>query len=323
MLFLSAPAFAARADNVISVRRNNAPQIFPLAKVGNHIITNFDLTDRLQFIIAISDLKISSAAERKLLARQVLDKMIDEELQSQEAAKLKITLSDEELDAAIANIASNQGRSVDQLRVVFKKEGISYEHYRVFISGQILWNKFIKQVLVPQIKVSDAEIAEYLESRKINNSAFRLKLAEIYIPFDYKTSQGKLDAEKLIAKLRDELMIKDNFANLATQFSRSATAEFGGEIGWIEKVDIDPKIYESINALEVGKISNVLRSKDGYYIFKILDKETVSALQAEDIAKVKSHIMNNKLQVVAKAYLFDLHKNSFIEINQKNLNLWK
>lgn len=301
-------------------------EISVVAKIDNQIITNLDLMDRYNFLLAISEISIDSKKEKLLLLNQLLQKMIDEKLQLGEARSLELSMSAGQLDEAVKKVAIGQGRDFNEFREFFNKKALSYPNYLLQLKSQILWNKVITKVVSPRVKVSEIEVKELLELKKIKAHSLKLFLAEIYIPFDYQFNNEKIDAQDLAIKLVDELRKKKksgkygaNFSNIAEQFSRSATAEFGGEIGWVGQSDIDTKIYNAIFNMKAGQISDPIIRNDGYHIFKVIDKKSVSNLVENDINQVKNILFKQKLQIAAKSHLMDLRKKSFIEINKKIL----
>ena len=313
--------------NVSKAVAADSSSISVLAKIDNQIITSIDLKDRYHFLLTISQISIDSKQEKSLLLNQLLQKMIDEKLQLLEAEKLQMDLSQEQLNESVERIALSQGRNLKEFRSFFRKNSISYQNYLQQIKSQILWSQIVNKVISPTIKVSEIEVNELLELKKVKAQSLKFSLAEIYIPFNYQFDNKKMDARALATKLLRELKkgnklfskYGDDFANLAEQFSRSATAEFGGEIGWVGEEDIDKSIYEEISKIEIGEVTNPIAKGDGYYLFKLLDKKYINNLTPEDIEQVKDFIFKQKLQIASKSHLMDLRRKSFIEIDRNAL----
>lgn len=295
-------------------------KIFIVAKVNNQIITNLDLLDRYHLISSISKIKFNSSQEKKVVFNQLLNAVIEEELQIAEAGRLEIKLDQDKFDQALSKVAKSQGKNVGQLESSFKSKLISYQNFLKQLQSQILWSQIVNAVLTPKIKVSQAEIDELLEFRKIESSITKSFLSEIYIPFNYKNGDDEIDSKSLAIKLSSELKKGKDFKTLVKQFSRSATSEFDGEIGWVGEGDVDTKIYQAIAKLKTGNVSDPVLMGDGYYLFKISDQKTFSTLTNQDLEQIKNIIFNKKLQLSAKSYLMDLKKKAYIEINNNNLN---
>lgn len=290
------------------------PRISVVAKVNNHIITNIDLLDRYQFALAASEITANSEQEKSSLLNQILQKMIDEELRIYAAQDLEITLTQTELDKAVEDVVARQDKTLEQFKKFFSNNNLSYKNYLRQLQSQLLWIKIINRIIAPKIKITDVEIKELLELKKIKTDILKLSIAEIYLPFDYEIDNKNLDTKLLASKLADEIRKGKNFKKIVEQFSRSPTAEFGGEIGWVGQGDIDAQIYNLISKIKIGEITDPIARSDGYHIFKLVDKKNISNLSDDDIKEVKNIIFNKKIQTAAKSYLMELHKKSFIEI---------
>jgi len=293
-------------------------EIFAVAKVNNQIITNIDLVDRYKFALATSKIAVNSKQESNLLINQLLQKMIDEKLIIEEAKTYEISTNDEEVKDEIIKIARDQGKTIEQFKNFFSKNGSSYQNYLEQIKSQVLWSKIVNVVIAPKLRANESEVKEAMELTNIEPNITQLLLAEIYIPFDYEVNKESIDAKILAKKLSDEVKNGKNFKSIVKQFSRSQSLENDGEIGWFGKNDLDPKIYQAVAKIKIGEVSDPVLLNNGYYIFKIIDKKIVSNnLSDRDIKAIKANILSKKLQVSIRSFTIDLRKKSFVEINRK------
>lgn len=290
----------------------NAEIGFVVAKVNNHVITFSDLEDRYNFVISESKIKINSPEEKRLLLNQIVDKMIDEELIRQEGEKLNINLSDPEIDAVMESLAERQKKNIASLKKYFASKKLSFSSYRNQIKADLVWSQIISGAVKSRIKITDSEIKEFLEQQKLNTDITKFLIAEIFIP-------DEKDAKFLATKLVAELKRGANFKTIVKQFSRSPTSESNGELGWVSHADVDVKIYDAILGLEKNEYSDPVFLTDGYYIFKLLDKKSVTELKESDAAEARKRIFTRELETESKSYLIDLHKNSFIEADRKKM----
>jgi peptidyl-prolyl cis-trans isomerase SurA len=241
--------------------------------------------------------------------------MIDEKLQRSEAKNLNINLDQKKIDQAKEEIANNFNKNSSELSSFFKDKDISYDSFLDQIKSQLLWSEVIQSKLAPKIKVNRNEIDELLEFKKIDHNVSKYFIFEIFIPSHYKNNQDNIDGLKLVDKLFNEIKSGKDFSNIARQFSRSPTAEFGGEIGFVGKGDVDERIYQKISNTQLEDITKVV-TEDGYYIFKVTDKKTFSTLSEVDQSQIRAIIFNKKMQLEARSYLMDLKKGAYIEIDK-------
>lgn len=290
----------------------NAETGFIVAKVNNRVISFSDLEDRYNFVISESKIKVNSAEEKRLLINQIIDKMIDEELIRQEGAKLQIELTDADIDNAVESLAERQKKNAASLKKYFASKKLSFAAYQDQIRADLIWSQIISNSVKSRIKITDSEIKEFLEQQKLNTDITKFFIAEIFIP-------DEKDAKLLATKLVEELKHGANFKTIVKQFSRSPSSESNGEVGWVSRADIDIKIYDSISALNKNEYSDPVFLSDGYYIFKLLDKKSVTELKENDAAEARKKIFTRELETESKSYLIDLHKNSFIEADREKL----
>lgn len=287
---------------------------FIVAKVNDVAITNLELSDRYQFVTYSANIKSFSKSEKNNLLNQIIDKMVDEELIRQDAAKLGISNTQSEIQDAIDIFAIKQKRTSAQLRIALLKKGISYENYSKQIASELLWSKIISNVIRARVKTTEVELKEFLEQQKISIDVRKLKIAQIYIP---KKKSSK-NAKKIANKLAKELKKGADFETIVKQFSAdSYLSQNNGEIGWVSQSDIDKRIYSKVSKLKKGQYSNPILLNDGYYIFKLLDAKIEENIKEQDLELARKAVFIRKLENLAKGYLQDLRKKSFIEVDRK------
>lgn len=307
------------ARNISSTRINSKSNSnFIIARVNNKVITYLELIDRYKFVLYTSKIKVKSSKDKKMILTQIIDKMIDEELIRQEAVKLKIEISPEEVKKTLDEVASQQKKSTKKFNYSLIKRNISVENYVKQIESDLIWSKIISAILRAKVKITDAEIQEFFEQQKFDTNVTRLHIAGIFIPTNRNLGNKSLEiSTKLVSELRNGA----DFNNIVRQFSRdSLTVENNGEIGWFSAKDLDQKIYKEISQLKKGEYSNPVLLDRGYYIYKLLDRKTETKIEDRDMNIARGNIFMKKLQNLAKGYLMDLKKKSFVEVNRSKLN---
>jgi peptidyl-prolyl cis-trans isomerase SurA len=277
-----------------ALSQNSNPGLdnFVVAKVNNQVITNIDITNGYNFFLSNLKISITSNQERSRLIEQVINKMIDEELIRQESVKLDIGVTKQEIDDILKSI---------------NKAGAS-DSYRQQIATNLAWNKIVDQQIKPRIKIYDSEILEFFEEKKINKNIDQFLLAQIVIG----NNNGSL---KIAQEICNKLKNGANFNEMVAQFSDLSAKENNGLIGLVGQKDIDSRIYNAISKLEKNQYSDPVALDDGYHIFKILDKKLSTKLNPDDVNLANNAIFNQKVQILAKEYLSNLRRNSFIELN--------
>jgi peptidyl-prolyl cis-trans isomerase SurA len=310
LLLITQNSFASKA-----IEAQSSKLISVIARTNNQIITNVDLTNRYNLVLAMSKIKRQTSQEKQILLNQILQKMIDEDLKIQKALELNITLDQEKFKQSIKEVAGTWQKNSLQIKSFLSNNNLSYNSLEKQIRAEILWSDIITKILIPKVNVSQSEINEFLELKKISSNINKLFLLEIFIPLGYEISNNVLDSKNLAYKIFNEVNEGGNFNDFVKQFSKSPTSEFGGKVGWVVTKDMDTKIYQAINKMGVGEVTSPILMRNGYYLFKIADQKTISGLDEQDLQQAKNIIFNQKLQLMVKGYLVDLHKNAYLENN--------
>jgi len=297
IIFTNQNSFANNSKNFIAV------------KINNKAITNSEIEDRYDFVLKVSGMSFKNSVDKKILRSQIVDKMIDEELVRQESSRLKIDINKDEMKEALMMISKQRKQNIEQFKSFFTKNNLSFENYEKQIESEILWSKIISELLKSKVKITDFEVREFFEQGKFNTNVRKFLLAEILI------SSSKNSAQ-LAQKITHELRHGADFNNIVRQFSSGFSSETNGEIGWVSQSEIEKKIYEAISKLEKGDYSDPVLLADGHHIFKLIDTGVEAKIHDKDLNIAKNIIFNRKLQNLAKSYLADLRKKSFVELNQ-------
>jgi peptidyl-prolyl cis-trans isomerase SurA len=273
--------------------------------VNNQSISNYEIKQRLLLSTKINKITTKQSLEQK--QDQLINSLIEEELIRQNAHKLNITASDEEVRNFIAQTAGKQHKTVQQWQQHLSKNNIDLAIYHKYMQSQILWFKIIEQRIKPKIQVSNLEMQEMLEQNKANKFITKFLLAEIVIANNHQNQSV------FMQNLYQQLMSGANFVTLVKQFSIDESAKKNGLIGWFSQDDLNKKIYNSIENLQINDYSLPLQIGDNWYIFKIINKKSENKINDNQYNLLESAIMQQKINNIAKSYLQNLKNISVIE----------
>ena len=204
----------------------------PLAAVINdEVISQLDLDMRLKLaILAIG--QPDSPQLRKRLITQVILTLIDERLQSQEAERLDITVADEQVDAAAAEIAQRNKLSDEAFAAMMQSRGIIPNAFREQIRSQLRWSQLVARRLRPSVEVSEDEVEEVVRRITASRGLKQRRVSEIFLAVGTALEEDEIlvNAQRLIEQLR----AGGSFPSLARQFSEAASAARGGDLGCIQ-----------------------------------------------------------------------------------------
>ena len=117
--------------------------------------------------------------------------------------------------------------------------------------------------------------------------------------------------------LYDQLAAGANFSQIASQFSQSATAAVGGDVGWVLEGELPGEIEAVLVQLQPGSVAPPVRSFDGYTIVMLIDRRTVlsgAPAAGPDREAIRQEIGQRRLEMLARRYVRDLHRSAFINV---------
>ena len=284
------------------------------AVVNNEAISIPDLVARIDIAIVSSRLQVSEEL-RQQLAPQVLRSLIDERLKVQEAERLRVRASRAELANARRTVEQRNGIPAGGLDDFLRRQGLDVASVTEQLRAEILWSKLVRGRLGAAVSVGEGEIDEAIARLEANRGRPEYRVAEIFLAVD--SSAREAEVRGAAVSLYRQLTAGANFAQIAQQFSQSATAAVGGDIGWVVEGQLPGEIETVLADLEPGSIAAPVRAFDGYYIVSLIDRRTVLAdtpAAGLDREAIRQDIAGRRLEMLARRYVRDLHRSAFIDV---------
>ena len=244
------------------------------AVVNDEVISVADLRSRLRMVMLSSNLA-DSPETRERIAAQVLRTIVDEKLQMQEAKRQNITATDEEVNKAFAQIEKQNNMQPGQLDQVLKSHGIDRSALVDQLTASIVWTKLVRRLVSQTSVVSDEEIDYALKRAKETANEPQSRVAEIFLAVDNPRQED--DVKRLAERLTEQMRQGARFSAVAQQFSQSATAAVGGDIGWVRAEQLSPELGKAVSQLRPGELSAPIRTGAGYYLLLVLDRRAGSS----------------------------------------------
>jgi parvulin-like peptidyl-prolyl isomerase len=294
-----------------------------VAVVNKNIILLSQVNERLR-PLAQQLKQIPDPAMRKQkrgeLRQQILGHMIDELLIKQEADKLKITVSDKDLELAIKDVMRKNNLTREQLESALRQEGKSIAEYkRQILKPQLLRLRVINVQVRSRVSVSDDEIkALYQKNLRALGVETKVRARHIFIAIP-PGATGKQVAERsrlarsLLAKAKKE---GADFDALAKKHSQdSVTRADGGDLGYFGRGTLPANVEEVVFSMKKGEIRGPLRTERGFHLIQVTDRKESSAKPLSEVKEqLRQEIYAGKVEKATKAWLQEVRKRSFVEV---------
>ena len=279
--------------------------------VNSDAITNSDVDSRMKMIAASTGMPRTPEMMDKLRP-QIVEMLIEESLKMQEARRMKIKVSKEEVDGGLAEIAKNNNIPVDDFRQMITKSGIDINTMYDQIRAQIGWGKVVAASVRSKIEVTDKDIDTELEKIRGKLGTEQFKIAQIYLPVNNAKKEDDLRnfATKLASQLREQ---PEAFGKAAQQFSQAPGAKQGGQMGWVEKGQLPLEIDTALNTAEAGTIAGPIKAQNAYYILNVQEKRVMTEEMLPKREEVLQRIGTQRMERGARRLMMNLRSTAFIE----------
>jgi peptidyl-prolyl cis-trans isomerase SurA len=239
------------------------------AIVNDHVISTFDVRQRANLLITSAGVQSTPEMQQRARAQALRD-LIDERLQLLETATYEITITPQEIDSRLNDIARSNNTDMAGFTQQLSQAGISPTTLRTQIEADIAWNRLISGLYGTRVRVSDVEVRETQERIAANATRPQYQISEIFLPAENEAEFNEMEQGAL--RLLQEMQRGAPFPAVARQFSRSPSAVAGGDVGWIASTDLAPELQPVADRLETGQVSLPVRTPTGVYIIAMRDR---------------------------------------------------
>jgi peptidyl-prolyl cis-trans isomerase SurA len=248
---------------------DEASQTSIAAVVNDEVISVADLRSRVRMVMLSSNFP-DSPETRQRIASQVLRTIVDEKLEMQEAKHQNVTATEDEIKKAVSQIEKQNNMQPGQLDEVLKSHGIERSALVNQVTAAIVWAKLVRRLIAQTNAVSDEEIDDAMKRLKESANEPQSRVAEIFLAVD--TPQQDEEIRRLAERLIEQMKQGARFSAVAQQFSQSATAAVGGDMGWVRPDQLNPDLAKAVAQMRPGELSPPIRTAAGYYLMLVLDR---------------------------------------------------
>ncbi len=284
----------------------------PVAVVNGSAITGFDLAQRAEIMVALG----FPAEDRNALRNAALERLIEDRLKLQEAERLGISPTPEQIEAGVVELARNAGAEPNELLALLSAQGVSQQALEDLVAAEAVWRDVVRTRFSRRFEPGESEIDSEIEQLR-DRAGRALRIAEIGLPME---EDGRTAAETraLAEELSERLSRGGDFTEAVRRHSRAPSAAEGGEVGWVTPASLPPRIAEALAGLEPGDVSRPIEVSGGLSVLKVLETRAapaaeIDAADPELRERVRSQLAGQQGARLAESLLQELRRDALIE----------
>jgi len=284
LVFFARNSYAQVNPSNIELKIRNIDGVVAVVNTG--VVTRKEIDDRVASLQKQGSTGGKKLPDGEELRKQVLENLILEKIQIQEADQTGLAVSNKDLNKIIEDIAVRNKLSLADFRQAIIKTGISFERYSELLREDVLKSRLREREVDSQIKISDAEIdnfiVEQMQRRGTDTGAARasgpeeIAVAQIFIPVEEGAGpSAQADARKKAESILKEARGDADFMQLGAQANKENSKIKFQDLGYRTQ-DRLPQIFtETVRNLGPGQVaSSVVRSPAGFHVLKVMDRRS-------------------------------------------------
>jgi peptidyl-prolyl cis-trans isomerase SurA len=240
--------------------------------VNEDVITNTMLEDRVNDFHKQLELSQLSRIEPETLKKQVLERMIRDTIQLQQAKQLGITVDDLMLNRMLEQLAKSNNMSLEMFRDTIETEGLNYTRFREQTRDEIIIKQLQQRIIASKISVSDQQVQQYIEQNEsLDSSKITYHLRHILISTPEAATPEDIDkAKKKAESVYRKITHGSKFEDMAIKESSGRNALKGGDLGERKSDELPQLFVDAVKNLKPGESSKPVRSASGFHLLHLI-----------------------------------------------------
>lgn len=247
-----------------------------VAVVNESVVTRHELDTMLKAMVVQLQKQGVQPPPPAVLEKQMLDRIILNQVQLQLAKETGVTVSDNELDQTLRRIAEENKLSLHEFHNALERDGISFKKFRDEIRDEIILVRLKEREVTNRVSVTEGEVDNFLhtqESSPTQNEEYRIAHILIMVPDQASPSQLQMRRERAEAALT-RLNSGVEFAQVAAEFSDAPDAMEGGLLDWRPAAQLTKIFADVLTPMKAGEVTPPIQSASGFHILKLVDRRS-------------------------------------------------
>jgi peptidyl-prolyl cis-trans isomerase SurA len=285
------------------------------AVVNGDIITTYALDQALAGYLAKSE-RQPSADQLGALRKELLSRLIEEQLVQQRIRALNLSVSDEEIENAMLDVQKQNQLTPEQLEQAVQNQGLTMAAYRESLRKQILRYKLVGQEVRSKVDVSESEVRDYYRAHLDDyRLAPTVTLSTISFPLPEKV--GTVERERIRNAAREALgrLRKGEAIEQVAGAYRDSFGATGGASGTFTEGELTPEFLKAITGIEKGGLGTLAETDKAIVLLKVDDRNHGGLRQFEAVRpEITQTLVDQKTDGRIKEWTQSLKQKAFIEI---------
>jgi peptidyl-prolyl cis-trans isomerase SurA len=262
------------------------------AIVNDGVVLTSELDEQTDDVIQRLRDQNTELPPRNVLRRQILERLVVEEIQIQRADRLGIQVSDEMLNVALDDVAKRNNIGFADLPQALSQQGIDYRSFRDEIRRQMTLQLLRQRDVVARINVSPRELEQFMarqQNAPDQNAEYNVSHILVSVPVTATPEQVEARGTRA-QEVYTKAKAGEDFAQLAVAYSDSSTNIEGGSLGWRRGSQLPSIVAERVARMKAGDVSEPIRTPSGYHLFRL--NELRGGVQQSVVSQVHArHIL--------------------------------
>jgi len=278
-----------------------------IAVIGDEIITNYDLEQKIKLIELNSNKEVPKE-HLKAINNQVREQLISEVLYNIAAKNNGLIASEEQVNTVNKSYLEDKNLKEYEFLRILKDKEIDYKSFKSQLQTSLNWQNILYYIIRPKIKISDTEINDYIQNIADENNDFEYLVQIINFP----VNENKYETESLLNDIYKKIQTnKISFQEVSASYSLSKIED----PVWKLKSEFDENIQTNLTIMTDGELSKPIKYKNSYKLLFLKEKRLKKSKNNNKKFRneIKQKLYMKKLESAANRYSEQLKKNTYIE----------
>jgi peptidyl-prolyl cis-trans isomerase C len=288
-----------------------------VAIVNGSVITLKDFNREINHVLRrlASRGKPFDDSQLQAIKKEVLEGLIHGELLYQESQRKAIKVEEVAINEQLGTL-KKQFSSEDEFKTALNKMNLSEADIRSQIKKGLAIQQFITKHIAEKVTVSDKQIRAYYDSHPDSSKQpEQVRARHILIKVDPQADESqRAEARRKIEEIQQKLQKGEDFATLAKGFSQGPSSAKGGDLDYFRRGQMVKPFEEAAFALKPGEVSDLVETRFGYHLIKVIDKKPATTMAYKDVKdRLEDYLKQEKIQKEVRLYVEKLKEKAKVE----------